>query len=437
VRAWLVAFALIVSLLTVAPDALALGANSTCTPSAGCTGWASTDVILRWFPTPDATDSDNCPNPKTISSEGVTPWTCGVSNGSIWTYTTTTVRIDKSAPIATGAVTSRTGDANGWFNHPVGVGFVGTDAVSGIAGCTALTYAGPDSGGAALSGTCRDQAGNESAASPFTLKYDATAPDVTAAIPGRKPDHHGWYNHPVRLGVTGGDALSGLVACAPGELAAPHVVASCTDKAGNVAARAFDFPYDATAPGLSVRAEPADGRAYVRWRASGARGLKVVRTPGDHGAARSVVFRGRGRGLSDGGLRNGRRYVYAVTATDQAGNAATRTVRVVPGARLLAPRSGATLAAPPLLRWTRVRHTRYYNVQLFRIVHGRARKLMSTWPQHPRLRLERTWRYGGTRRVLVPGLYRWFVWPGKGAPAERRFGALVGRGSFRIIAAPR
>jgi hypothetical protein len=436
VRAWLVAGVVAVGLLASAPSASALGANATCVPSAACTGWSNTNVILRWFPSPDATDSDNCPNPKTISAEGVTPWTCGVTDGVVWNYFTATVRIDRSAPTATGAVTSRGGDANGWFNHAVGIAFVGTDAVSGVASCTALTYAGPDATAAALSGTCTDRAGNASAASSVTLRYDATAPDITAATPGRRPDHDGWYNHPARLDVRAGDALSGLAQCAPVELAAPQVVASCADKAGNVATRTFAFRYDATPPAVRVSTEPADGRAYVRWDAEGAERIKVVRAPGEHGAKRSVVYRGHGRGLSDGGLRNGRRYRYEVTATDQADNAATRTVHVVPGARLLSPRSGARLAGPPLLRWTRVRHTRYYNLQLYRVVGGRQIKLLTTWPRRPRFALERTWRYGGRRRALVPGLYRWFVWPGEGAPAERRFGALVGRGSFRITGAP-
>jgi hypothetical protein len=52
------------------------------------------------------------------------------------------------------------------------------------------------------------------------------------------------------------------------------------------------------------------------------------------------------------------------------------------------------------------------------------------------MRLGTFWRYAGRRRTLVPGRYRWFVWPGIGAPNERRFGTLVGCGSFRITAPP-
>ena len=42
-----------------------------------------------------------------------------------------------------------------------------------------LTYSGPDGPSAAPTGTCRDVAGNTSAAVPLTLAYDATAPALS------------------------------------------------------------------------------------------------------------------------------------------------------------------------------------------------------------------------------------------------------------------
>ncbi len=424
--------ALSVQSATASAEAVAL---PDCTPApATCAGWHTMSVVLRWDKF-NEDQSSGC-DTATISEDGAHPSTCIVHDALGWHPFSVTVHIDKSAPTATGASTSRAADANGWFNHPVDVGFAGTDAVSGVATCTSLTYAGPDSGAAAMSGTCTDHAGNRSAATPFTLKYDSTAPDVTGASPTRKPDHDGWFNHPVGLRVSGTDGLSGVVACGPGAITTALVVASCSDRAGNIGSRGFGFRYDATPPTLRASAEPADARAYVRWRARGARRIRVVRTPGEHGARRSVVFRGRGHGLSDGGLRNGRRYRYTITAVDQAANATTRTVHVVPGPRVLAPRPGADLSAPPVLRWTRVRHTRYYNVQLFRVGRRHSVKLLSAWPRHAHLRLGASWRYAGRRRTLGPGRYRWFVWPGIGAPTERRFGTLVGRGVFRITAPP-
>jgi hypothetical protein len=411
---------------------------ATCSPApAGCTGWYRQPVAVKWTISPppptSIVQSGSCLNEViSVDTTAVTKF-CTASWNNTGSTSWVTIKVDRTAPSVSAGIPLRPPDSNGWYNHPIDFPFKGDDATSGVASCQTVTFAGPDSPSSSVLGSCRDVAGNVGTAG-LPLRYDATAPDVMSASPTRKPDHDGWFNHPVGLRVRGRDRLSGVVACGPGAITTPEVVASCTDRAGNVGSRGFGFRYDATPPALRVSGEPADARAYVRWRAPGARRIKVVRTPGENGATRSVVFRGRGHGLSDGDLRNGRRYSYAITAVDQAANATTRTVRVVPGARLLAPRPGAELAGPPVLRWTRVRHTRYYNVQLYRVGSRHPVKLLSAWPRRAHLRVDGSWRYGGRRRALIPGLYRWFVWPGIGAPAERRFGTLVGRGSFRVTA---
>jgi hypothetical protein len=83
---------------------------------------------------------------------------------------------DATAPTVNEAP-ARPPDANGWYNRPVTVTFSGTDATSQIASCTQATYAGPDSPNTSVSGSCRDNAGNQTAAS-YALKYDATPPTV-------------------------------------------------------------------------------------------------------------------------------------------------------------------------------------------------------------------------------------------------------------------
>jgi len=79
-----------------------------------------------------------------------------------------------------------------------------------------------------------------------------------------------------------------------------------------------------------------------------------------------------------------------------------------------------------------VRGARYYNVQLFRD----GRKILSTWPREPRLRLPSTWRFAGARRALDPGRYRWYVWPGFGDRTLRRFGRRLGARSFVVPVTP-
>jgi hypothetical protein len=105
-----------------------------------------------------------------------------------------TVKVDMTPPVVTGATASRPTDANGWYRSPLQVAFSGTDATSGLDGCTSATYSGPDSGSATVAGTCRDKAGNVSEASAFGLRYDATPPNITrvTTAPGDEEVRIGW-----------------------------------------------------------------------------------------------------------------------------------------------------------------------------------------------------------------------------------------------------
>src|SRR5262249_62252132 len=107
------------------------------------------------------------------------------------------------------ASAGRDPDANGWYNHPLGVAFSGTDATSGIDSCSSASYSGPDDGSASVSGSCKDNAGN-SAGGSFSFKYDSTPPTIKGAAPARAPDANGWDNHPVPITLHGGAALPGV-----------------------------------------------------------------------------------------------------------------------------------------------------------------------------------------------------------------------------------
>jgi hypothetical protein len=100
---------------------------------------------------------------------------------------------------------------------------------------------------------------------------------------------------------------------------------------------------------------------------------------------------------------------------------------------LLAPRPGARVTSPPLLRWRRVPRASYYNVQLFR---GSV-KVLSSWPTATRLQLRGRWTYLGRTRRLTAGTYRWYVWPGHGKASLRRYGRLLGGSTFRVVSRAR
>lgn len=102
------------------------------------------------------------------------------------------IKVEMSSPTPT-AVPSRPPDANGWYNHPVAVTF-GVTSFSGLASCSpaATTYAGPDTAGATLSGSCTDNAGKTVTAS-LPIQYDATPPSLSATVtPGDRSVQVNW-----------------------------------------------------------------------------------------------------------------------------------------------------------------------------------------------------------------------------------------------------
>lgn len=399
-------------------------------------GWFVGPVVVNWSVSdPDSgfTVQDGCePSIVLTADTRGAEHACRATSDGGSAAEAVTVRLDGSPPRAVRATPSRPPDAAGWYRAPLTVAWSGTDPTSGIASCTRVPYAGPDVADATLAGTCRDRAGNRSAPLGVPLRYDATAPTVTGAAPARAAASSGWFTAPVDLVWTGIDATSGVAACTTVRYAGGGPAAgTCSDHAGNAATPlAASLRYDAAPPVLrQVRAvRRGRTRARVTWRADGASAARVTRRPGRGGADVTVVYRGGADGFTDRGVRRGRRYTYTVAVTDEAGNADESRASLRRPDRLLAPADGARLAAPPMLRWRATRGARFYNVQLVR----GDRKILSTWPTRARLRLRRTWRFGGRTHRLVAGAYRWYVWASYGPRSAPRYGRRLGRRSFVI-----
>jgi len=217
------------------------GINGTNSWYRGSTG--GNYIVVHWLVSdPDSaiTSTSGCepairiddPNP------GTTRTCSATSDGGTTAVTTKTIKIDADPPTGVNANAARAPDHGPWYQQPVGIGWKGNDATSGIASCTATTYSGPDTGSAAPSGTCTDVAGNVSGTVAYPLKYDSTAPSVTAA-PDRQPNGNGWYKAAVTISWAATDAASGVASCTtPQTYSGPDsggAVASgtCTDQAGN------------------------------------------------------------------------------------------------------------------------------------------------------------------------------------------------------------
>jgi large repetitive protein len=211
-----------------------------------------------------------------------------------------------------------------------------------------------------------------------------------------------------------------------------------TDAAGNVAAASHAWTTDATAPQTRVDSAPAKRTTAKSAKfafSSSEPGMFQCRIDGRSFAPCSAPK--TYKGLTAGVHR------FAVRAVDQAGNldptpavsswiVGRPVTRTAAGSALLTPSIGARVTRPPVLRWRVVRGATYYNVQLYRA----GRKVLTTWPGQPKLKLQRQWRLNGVVQHLEAGPYRWYVWPGFGRKAERRYGQLLGTSTFTVGRAP-
>ncbi len=222
----------------------------------GDNGWYRSAVVVHISVDNSVVNSD-CPVAKTFNTSNDALNCSATDNqGGTWQLSLQ-FKIDTDAPTVSSASVDRAADSNGWYNHPVTITFVGSDATSGIASCTSVGYSGPDSPTATVGGVCKDKAGNTSSAAAFAVKYDATPPTVTAA-PARAPDDNGWYSHAVQFTFAGSDSVSGIASCSPAvtysgpDNASANAQGTCTDQAGNGASASSAFKYDSTGPKVTA-----------------------------------------------------------------------------------------------------------------------------------------------------------------------------------------
>ncbi len=401
-------------------------------------GWYTHAVAFSFQGTDATSGIDSCdsfsysgPDSATASLAGA----CSDRAGNVSAFVPHTFQYDATRPTVTGISPARAADHNGWYTHPVAISFQGTDSTSGIASCDGLTYSGPDSGSAGVSGTCSDVAGNVSELDTESLRYDATKPVVSGATADRTPDHNGWYTHPVSFSFQGTDTASGIASCSTVTYsgaadAAAQLTGSCTDVAGNASSKTISFKYDATPPDKSKPyAVPGNKSVAVSWVPPADASSFVLTRALASGGPATVVYAGSAHDFVDQGLTNGTKYTYVVTTLDAAGNQSTAAaISAVADGSTLRPFIDTEVVQAPALTWAKASKAHYYNVQIYL---GR-KKVLSVWPKSPTLKLKSKWSFNHHTYTLKPGLYRWYVWPGIGRAASRRYGKLVGSSTFRV-----
>jgi hypothetical protein len=194
------------------------------------------------FECSDATSGiDSCSSDVVKMSEGAGQSASGTATdmaGNSATVTVNDINIDTTPPTASGSASPEP-NSYGWNNTDVTVSFAGNDVLSGIDSCDDPVVLSSE-GSHSVSGVCTDMAGNVSASSsPVAVKIDKTAPSV--ALVGGPADGGNYYfgSVPAAPTCTASDALSGLAgACSVSgystAVGTHSVVASATDKAGNV-----------------------------------------------------------------------------------------------------------------------------------------------------------------------------------------------------------
>jgi hypothetical protein len=163
-------------------DNIAPTVDHALSPKPNAAEWNKADVTVTFTAKDDDKGSGvvNVTAPVTVSTETsgrVVTGTAKDTAGNVGTDSVT-VRLDKTAPRITGAVTSGTLTASGWYSGPVTVTFTCADGLSGIATCPdpmVLTANGANT----ASGTATDNAGNTAEAVVDGIRIDREKPTLT------------------------------------------------------------------------------------------------------------------------------------------------------------------------------------------------------------------------------------------------------------------
>ena len=241
--------------VTVSIDMTAPTITGSATTPANAKGWYKEDVAIDWTCGDLLSGVVSCPVNSVISTEGSNlSANASVSDkaDNSASATVSGINLDKSDPTVTFEV-SPAANGYGWHNANATVTFKGSDVLSGIDNCTAAVTVSTEGASQPVPGTCTDNAGNASTATP-TVSLDRTAPTISGAPTTAPNGNNSWYTNDVTIGWACADPLSGVVACPASSVISSEgsnlsAGASVSDKAGNSASTTVDgIKVDKTKP---------------------------------------------------------------------------------------------------------------------------------------------------------------------------------------------
>jgi hypothetical protein len=206
----------------------------------GANGWYTSDVTVSTTGTDLISGPVACTAAQTQTAEttgAAFNGSCTNDAGLSTAAAPLTVKLDKTGPSATLAVTAETEGTNGWYTSDVTVSTIGTDSISGPATCTVNQFQTDETTGTVFSGSCTNDAGLSTAAEPLTVKLDKTGPSAGLAVTSGTLGANGWYTSDVTVSTTGTDSISGPATCTVNQFQTDETTGtvfsgSCTNNAG-------------------------------------------------------------------------------------------------------------------------------------------------------------------------------------------------------------
>jgi hypothetical protein len=174
-----------------------------------------------------------------------------------------TFRYDATGPTASLTATAGTLGANGWYVADVTIGTSGNESVSGPVTCTPDQFQTVETTGTVFNGSCTNDAGLTTHATPLTVKLDKTGPSATLAVSSGTLGMKGWYTSDVTIETSGLDSISGPVVCSATQLQVSDTTGTtfdgrCTNNAGlSTNATPLTVKRDMTPPSLNPVVTPS------------------------------------------------------------------------------------------------------------------------------------------------------------------------------------
>jgi hypothetical protein len=255
--------------LTIKLDKTGPTAVLSATGTAGANEWFVGDVTISTAGTDDISSPVTC----TVDQHQTSETTGTIFNGSCTNdaglttnATPLTVKLDKTGPTAALSATGTAG-ANEWFVGDVTISTAGSDDISSPVTCTVDQHQTSETTGTIFNGSCTNDAGLTTNATPLTVKLDKTGPTAALSATGTA-GANGWFIGNVTISTSGTDDISSPVTCTADQYQTTDTPGtefngSCTNDAGlTTNATPLTVKLDKTPPTLNWSNGPADGASY-------------------------------------------------------------------------------------------------------------------------------------------------------------------------------